>query len=126
MKRLWIGVGLLATLLILGILVTCYTDSVQNRIAGAVEQAASQAEVGQWEKAAGTLRQAKTLWKKHHHLTAAVADHEPMEEVESLFAQLEVHLKFRENAAFSACCAALQTTLRAIGEAHSVNWWTLL
>ena len=124
MKRLWIGVGLLVTLLILGILVTCYTDSVQNRIADTVKQAAAQAEIGQWEKAAGTLHQAKALW--HHHLTAAVVDHEPMEEAESLFAQLEVHLKFRESAAFSACCAALQATARAIGEAHSINWWTLL
>ena len=126
MKRLWIGVGLLVTLLILGILVTCYTDSVQNRIADTVKQAAAQAEVGQWEKAAGTLHQAKALWDQHHHLTAAVVDHEPMEEAESLFAQLEIHLKFRESAAFSACCAALQATARAIGEAHSINWWTLL
>ena len=63
---------------------------------------------------------------EHQKTTAAVVDHEPMEEVESLFAQLDVYLKARDPVAYCACCASLEVFARAIGESHSVSWWSLL
>lgn len=126
MKRLWIGVGLLILLLLLGILTTVFAARHQEQISQTLAEARNAAEVGQWEKAAGACFRAKALWESRHHLTASIADHEPMEEVESLFAQLEIYLKARDPVAFSACCSGLEVFVRAIGEAHSVNWWSLL
>lgn len=126
MKRLWIGVGLLILLLLLGTLTTLYAVRIQERIADTLSQAREAAEVGQWEKAAGACFQANDLWKKHRRLTASITDHAPMEDIESLFAQLECFLKVRDPAAFAACCASLEVYTRAVGEAQSISWWSLL
>ena len=124
--RTWIGVGILVLLLGIGIFFTAYTANTQDRVAGILAESREAAAVGQWEKAAGKCYQARTLWETHRKTTAAVVDHEPMEEVESLFAQLDVYLKARDPVAYCACCASLEVFARAIGESHSVSWWSLL
>lgn len=126
MKRLWVGICILAVILILGVTVTCYTDSIQAHMIHHIRLAEDAAQVGQWENAAGMLFRARGYWIQRQHLVASVSDHEPIEEAESLFAQLEIYLKAKDVTAFSACCAALRTTVRAIGEAHGVNWWNIL
>lgn len=124
--RTWIGIGILVLLLAAGICLTFYTGHTQEQVALLLTQSREAAAVGQWEKAAGKCYQARALWEKHRKPTAAIVDHEPMEEVESLFAQLEVYLKARDPVAFCSCCASLEVFTRAIGESHSVSWWSLL
>lgn len=124
--RTWIGVGILVLLLGIGIFLTFYTADIQDRVAQILSESREAAAVGQWEKAAGRCFQARALWEKHQKSTAAIVDHEPMEEVEALFAQLEVYLKVRDPVAYCACCASLEVFTRAIGESHSVSWWSLL
>ena len=124
--RTWIGVGILVLLLGIGIFFTAYTADTQNRIAQTLFESREAAAVGQWERAAGKCYQARALWEKHQKLTATVVDHEPMEEVDALFAQLEVHLKARDSLGYCACCASLEVFTRAIGESHSVSWWSFL
>ena len=124
--RTWIGIVLLILLLAVGICLTVYTAKTQDQIAGLLAQSREAAAVGRWEKAAGKCYQARALWEKHQKATAAMVDHEPMEEVEGLFAQLEVYLKARDPVAFCSCCASLEVFARAIGESHSVSWWSLL
>jgi len=126
MRRLWFGVALLAALLILGIVCALYAGHTQQEISQTLSQAREAAEVGKWEEAAGLSFQAQELWNRHQHLTAVISDHGPMEEVESLFAQLESFLKLRDNGGFSVCCASLEVFTRAIAEAQKLNWWTLL
>ena len=126
MNRTWIGVGILLLLLGVGIFLTAYTAETQEQLAQILEDSRQAAAVGQWEKAAGKCYQARALWEKHQKATATVVDHEPMEEVESLFSQLEVYLKARDSVGYCACCASLEVFARAIGESHSVSWWSLL
>ena len=126
MMRTWIGVGILVLLLGIGIFPTIYTADTQDRLAQILAESRESAAVGQWEKAAGKCYQARALWEKHQKATAAVVDHEPMEEVEALFAQLEIYLKARDSVGYCACCASLEVFTRAIGESHSVSWWSLL
>ena len=126
MSRLWVGVAILALLLGAGIGVIRYTDRVQTQVKELLTQSREAAEVGQWKKAAGKCFQARSLWEKHRKATAAVIDHEPMEEAEALFSRLEVWLKARDSDSYCACCAGLEVCIEAIGEAHSVNWWNFL
>ena len=124
--RTWIGIGILVVLLLIGIFVTLYTADAQDRIAQVLSESRESAAVGQWEKAAGKYFQARERWEKHRKSIASIVDHEPMEEADSLFAQLEVYLKARDPVAYCSCCASLEVFARAIGESHSVSWWSLL
>ena len=126
MKRLWIGLGILAALIGLGIGVTGYAHGIQEALCEELSQAKARAGEGHWEECAVRADRAYKLWRQHHDRLAAIADHEPMEDAEGLFSQLFVYLKLRDPGAFSACCTGLEIVLQAIGEAQSINWWNLL
>ena len=126
MKRLWFGVALLILLLVLGCTVTAYAARTQDAVCSRLRQAHAAAGENLWEAAADYCRQAEEIWKQQQHLLAAIADHEPMEEVEALFCQLKIYLGTEDPAAFAAACTNLEVFVRAIGEAHSISWWNIL
>ena len=126
MKRLWFGVGLLILLLLLGAAITVYVGQLQARISSQLLRAADAAQAGLWEDTALYCSRAETLWEQQRHMIASIADHEPMEEVDSLFSQLEILLQARDPVAFSLTCSSLEVFVRAIGEAHSISWWSIL
>lgn len=126
MKRLWIGVGLLLILLALGIGTTVFAVRTHTGISQTLQQASEAALAGKWAQAKALSMDAKTKWENYRKGTAAIADHEPMEEIDDLFSQMEVFLKTRQQIPLSACCASLSVLIEAIGEAHAINWWSLL
>lgn len=126
MKRLWIGVLILLLLLGTGIGITVFADHVHSGISKTLSQAADAALTGDWDTAMVLSAAAKNRWDTYRNITASIADHEPMEEIDSLFSQLEVYEKTRQALSFSACCEALSVFTKAIGESQSVSWWSLL
>lgn len=126
MKRLWIGVGILLILLALGIATTVFAVHTHTSISHTLQQAAEAALTGEWGDAKSLALVAKEVWETHRHTTAAIADHEPMEQIDDLFSQMEVYLLTGQQLPFSACCASLSVLTNAIGEAHAINWWSLL
>ena len=125
MKRSIYGFGMLLILLAAGIVSTCYMQQCHEAVKQSLTNAAAHAQVGQWEPAEENLQQAKTLWDEKWGITAALSDHEPMETVNDLLAQLEIFAREQDQTHFCAICAQLQEALNAIGEAHSVAWWNL-
>lgn len=126
MKRLWIGIVILVILLALGIGTTLFAIRTHRHISQQLEQASEAALRGKWEEACHLALQAKEQWEHFRHATAAIADHEPMEEIDNLFSQLEVYRVTRQQIPFSTCCASLSVLTNAIGESHAINWWSLL
>lgn len=126
MKRGWIGLGLLGMLLTVGLLVTGFMGRVHKDVSRELEEAARAAGTGNWAEAAEDARDAYEDWQEHWHFSAAFADHEPMEEIDSEFAQLWPYLEARDSVAFRALCRALARQVEAIGDAHGLNWWNLL
>ncbi len=126
MKRLWIGVIILAILLGLGIGTTVFALCTNNSISESLDQASKAALKGEWAEAEALSRKAKDQWESCRKGMASIADHEPMEEIDDLFSQMEVYLQTRQQIPFSACCASLSVLIKAIGEAHAINWWSLL
>ena len=126
MKRLWIGLGILAVLICLGIGVTRYTHGIQEAISEELAQARERAGEGRWEECVARANRAYGLWQRHHSCLAAITDHKPMEDAERLFSQLFIYLEIRDPAAFSACCAGLEVLMHAIGETQAISWWNLL
>lgn len=126
MKRGWIGLGLLLALLAGSIAVTRAMDRGHDPIARELETASDLALEGDWETAAALARNAKAEWEDKWNFGAAFADHEPMEEIDGLFAQVEVYVRAREEVSFAAVCAELSKRLEAMGDAHGLTWWNLL
>ena len=126
MKRGAIGLGLLVFLLAAGLLVTWGMDHCHDRIAEDLEDAAEHALMGDWEQAEKLSQGAEKDWERCWNFSASFADHEPMEEIDGLFAQLEIYEKAREKTSFAAACAELSRRVEAMGEAHGLTWWNLL
>lgn len=126
MKRGWIGAGLLAGLLVIGLLVTWSMGKTHSEISEELERSARFAIAGNWEEAADTAEDAYEDWQDKWHFSAAFADHEPMEEIDALFAQLWPYLTDRDAVSFAAACRELARQVDAVGDAHGLNWWNLL
>lgn len=126
MKRLWIGVAILVVLLGVGIGTTVFAVRTQTDISQKLKQASDAALQGDWADAKTLSMDAKTKWETFRKITASIADHEPMEEIDDLFSQMEIYLLTCQQIPFSTCCASLGVLTEAIGEAHAVSWWSLL
>lgn len=126
MKRLWIGVALLALLLAVGVYLTAAFEALHRPLADKMEAASAAAIAGDWEKAMALTDEARADWKRIRHFTAAVADHEPLEEMDSLFSRLEILGKLELRADFAAECRRLACLAEAIAESQAVTWWNLL
>ena len=126
MGRFWLGTGLLLVLFGLG-LWTC-TDMEQKHqpITQAMEQAAEKSLSGDMEAGVELARRAYALWEEGWHSTASVADHTPMDEIDGLFAQTLSYARAGDAANFAAGCARIARLVKAVGEAHGLNWWNLL
>ncbi len=126
MKRLWLGIVLLALLLGAGLLTTWQMDRLAQPVSRYLRTASQAALEEDWEKARQQMEQAEKQWQKHWHLSAALMDHTPMEDIDALYAKLPIYLQHRDAVAFAACCAQLETMTEATGEAHGFSWWNLL
>ena len=126
MKRCWFGFALLLILLAGGLLATRGMEKIHGALSQTLETAAEAALREDWHGAQAAFEKARAEWEKWWHFSAALADHEPMEEINSLFAQLEVYAESRDAQNFAAVCALLAENLEALGEAHSLTWWNLL
>lgn len=126
MKRLWIGIGLLALLLGAGLLTTWRMDRLGSPICDRLHRASQAALEQDWTEAKKLAEEAEALWQQNWHLSAALIDHTPMEEMDELYAKLRIYLDCRDPVPFAACCAQLETMTNATGEAHGFSWWNLL
>lgn len=109
MKRLWVGIILLVVLLAGTLAVTVAMDRIYAPITEALE--------------AGDLEAAEVRYQRWRDLTAAFADHGPMEEMDALFARAEICEDEQER---KALCAELAKRAQAMSNAHSPTWWNLL
>ena len=121
MKRIWFGAALLGLLLILGILSTALMEDTHLTQAAQLDRAGELAAAGNWKGAEIAFFEAKALWEKRNSIIAGLSDHEPMDQIESCFAQLEVFLKMRDPVSFCGSCRYLSKQLEALGQSHSFN-----
>ena len=123
MKRIWLGVGLLAALLAVGLAVMQLTDRQTEALSQAVEQAAV---TQSWEEAITIVRSAQAQWQQKRLLIAAFSDHADVDGVDQIFAQLEVYQRYGSRLEHAAACAQLSEALLNLAEAHALTWWNLL
>ena len=126
MARFWLGVILLILLLVLGLWITAAIGRTQESIAGILEQAQEQILSGDITSGNALVQKAYAQWQKKWHQTASVIDHAPMDEADSLFAQLQAYSAAGQAEHMAAYCARLSMLIEAIGESQALTWWNLL
>ena len=126
MKRGWIGLALLVVLLASGLLTAKKMEQFHSDGAKKLTRAGAYALEDNWAPARELAFQAMKQWQEHREFTAAFADHEPMEDVDCLFAQLPAYARQEDAAHFAAICAELSKRLEAVSNAHSFLWWNVL
>lgn len=126
MKRCWFGGALLILLLAAGLAVTISMARCHEPIARELDQAAQYALESDWEQALRCADRAAQRWEAHRKFSAAFSDHAPMEEIDRLFAELEIWRNAQDPQHFAAASAQLSQAARAMADAHAVDWWNVL
>ncbi len=126
MKHFWLGAGILLFFLISGLLTSFAFARIHEPLSEALEDAAEAAMEGDWEKAVFFANTATSRWKKYRALTAAVADHAPLEEMDAAFEVLDIYTELGWWGEFAALCAQLSQMASAMAESQAALWWNLL
>ena len=126
MKRFLIGLVTLTLLFSVGLFAASTTDRMYAPVTRLLNKAAESALNGSFEEAIAQAEEAQALWDKHKNKTATMADHTPMEEIDLLFAEMDIYGKSEEKPHFAACCAQLASMVQNMADAHAMNLWNLL
>ena len=126
MKRFWIGVVILLTLLLTGSVTAWGIRQIHRPMVQQLTSAAQLAMAEDWNKAVPLAADARDRWQRYYNITAAFADHAPMEELDSLFAELMVYGQLQDVGHFSSLCVHLSQLAEAMAESHLPKWWNIL
>ena len=117
--RFYLGLSILALFLLLGIFTFWGTEQALQPAADLFSQAAQTALAANLEEGIGLFRQAAGRWTAARAGISTVADHTPLEEIESLLAETEVFAQAGDAEHFAACCARLSRLMEAVSDAHA-------
>lgn len=126
MRRFLLGVTILGVFFGLGLWTGYAMEQMYTGISQTLEQATAQVLAGETSQGMSLAEQAYTQWQNNWHLTALLADHAPMDEIDALFAQALCYAETGNTANFVSYCARLVMLVEAVGEAHAFSWWNLL
>ena len=125
-KRFYFGMGILLFFLILGLFVSWGMQEAVRPVTQQLQQAAEAAHSGETARAILLAQQAGDLWNDRWGVMALVADHEPMDEIDGLFAQIVFFAHARDGQQLGACCARVAELVEAMAEAHALSWRNVL
>ncbi len=126
MARGYIGAGVLAVFLILGMITAAAMDNAHLPTGELLTQAADMTLAGDFDGAVPLAMEAKNRWEKAWNGTAVVADHSPMDDVDALFAEMVTYAESGEEPHFAACCRELARRVQAMADAHRFSWRNVL
>jgi len=125
-KRFLIGSALLVALLLGGILATIVLSNRFEPMEDQLRQSAREALEENWQQAQSLSRQVQQQWHLCWPFTAVFSEHDPMEQIDALFAQLEIYGQEKLPVPFATLCARLAQELSDLGEDHIFTWWNIL
>lgn len=125
-RRFYLGVGVLVVFLVLGLIASFGLAHIHEPIADTLAQASQAALTGDLAGGTQLAQQAESRWHAFWKTTASVADHTPMDEIDSLFAEMTVFAQAEDAEHFAACCAQLAKLVQSVADAHNPGWQNLL
>ena len=91
-----------------------------------LDRAAALAMAEDWPGAREAARQASRSWQENRPFSASVTSHEPMDEIDALFEELEIYGARENGERFAAGCVFLAEKLRDLAYSNRLSWWNLL
>ena len=125
MKRGVFGLLLLIVFLGLGLWGSFGMAKVHQPLSQMLESAAETALSGDLDTAATAAKEVQAEWERHWNRVAVLADHTPMDNIDGMFAQLEVFAQAGNHQHFAACCKELASMISATAEAHRLTLWNI-
>ena len=125
-RRFILGIVILVLALALCVSTTLGMKAIHAPAETALTEAARLALDGQMDAAVSLSTKAYNRWQKYRNLTAAFADHNPMDDTERLFREMLVYAETEEIPHFAACCSELSAMLKAMYEAHEFSLKNIL
>lgn len=125
-RRFILGLAILLIVLAFAVGTTIGMKAIHAPAESALTQAAGLALNDHMDEAIPLARSAYDRWQKYRGITAAFADHSPMDDTERLFREMLVYAEAREVPHFAACCTQLSVMLKATYEAHSFSLKNIL
>ena len=126
MKRLWLGGGVLALLLAVGIWAMDCADRHQQQICSQLEDATRAALAEDWTGVKQLTKEACSLWEDSRDVWSALSDHTELDEINAGFARLEVYCRDGHATDNAAECAALARLVEALGDGHRLSFRNLI
>lgn len=126
MKRFYFGLGLLILLLAGSAFLSGTAVKIHDPISLRLEEAAEVSLGGDWLRAKALTEEARQCWQRSLPFTAMFADHEPIEQIDSCFAQVAIYLRQEDADNFPAACGALARLARAMADSQRLSWQNLL
>ena len=124
--RSWLGIGLLAALLLFGFGAGYIIESFHSPTAQYLEKAAEAAQNDDGHRAAALLKRAEDRWQRYRHRTAALTDHNPMDQIEDLFAETGTLAQLGQWQTVAARCRQLAAAVDSVCQDQQLTWWNLL
>ncbi len=121
MRRSWLGLGVLAALLIAGLLAQNSSEKFHKPVVDALKKAQSSAAAEDWEQTEKMVEQAEKHWHSAMDIRSAVCDHDYLEEINTGFAALKVWRDAKDSSATAALCAELINRINALEEAQKLS-----
>ena len=125
-RRLTLGIVILVLVLGLAIGTGVGMKVIHRPAEAALTEAAQLALAEDMEKAIPLAQEAYSRWQKYRGITAAFADHNPMDDTERLFREMLIYAKTEEIPHFASCCQELSAMLRAMYETHGFSLKNIL
>ena len=125
-RRFILGLVLLILVLVFAVGTSLGMKAIHAPGETALTRAAQLALEGDMEQALPLAQKAYDRWQTYRGITAAFADHNPMDDTERLFREMLVYAASREEPHFAACCTQLSAMLKAIYETHSFSLKNIL
>ena len=125
-RRFILGLTILLLALAFAIGTGIVMKAIHSPGEAALTQAAELALSGDMERAVPLAQDAYTRWQKYRSITAAFADHNPMDDTERLFREMMVYAETDEVPHFAACCQQLSAMLKATYETHGFSLKNIL
>ena len=126
MRRLWIGLGLLLGLLAISLGLLFFSEGFFDAFSANLEEAAELALAEDWSAARSKAEESQVMWQRCYRFFSAATDHGPIEDVQELFALLEIYARTQRGVEFASVCRSLSNLAEAINESHNLRWWSIL
>lgn len=125
-RRFILGILLLVLVLALSVGTALGMKAIHAPSETNLSNAAQLALDGHWEEATLLAADAYERWQSYRDITAAFADHSPMDDTERLFREMLIYAEAEEVPHFAACCSELSAMLRAMYETHGFSLKNIL